>query len=320
MAGISELDASKLRGPGSGQAIRREGADLFAPARNGDVASTRQGGESDSDYLRRLADRLAPPKVIAGFFPNDGAREPMPAGRTVIDFVNWVVQSPAARFDLNGFQKAAQGSPLRSFLVVVDVGLTLELTPTTPGRFVMGPTVLEGDIMDFEQVVLTADVPFALNLVAGTSLNQMDVRVFGFWQHRYNASTLTKTAVAGTADSYTNVLWVPYEGTKTLTVATWGDARLFVMGACRKSMRISNTGSNPADFQLQGSIIPAVSVATGFVADPEVPEFTLLAGEDRMISTSLPWGVMRLRARASASVTAAATTTIICESAAEFMS
>lgn len=271
------------------------------------------------EAVRRALERLAPQELVWGIFPGDGGFELLPAGSTRLDFERGEVASPKGTLPLTIPREVLARAQSAAFVADTLVYITLE-----PGFGVI-PTagaIIEGPARNVRRVVVESDVPYAFTMAAGTSLEAPRVRFDRLFQFRKSDTTLTKQNAAGTADTFSNLAFVPVTraatGPKELDQDLYGVAYIRVPGWAQRVFVVRNLGTAAAEVQLFGAGSVQVATVVGWVADPDTgaAPVAVAAGAAAVLETGIPWSVMQLRGRVAAGEAAGAQARLLVEYAA----
>lgn len=256
--------------------------------------------ETDIAILQRLAEieaatrRAVPRELVWGIYPGDGTSEPIPAGQTTFDFEAGMVEIATGNRSLNIPREALDRA--QSWVIAIDQAVSLRVEPGF-GTIQLSPGVLEAGSRNATKFVFTAEAPFLLQLALSTGTSAADFRPQGWWQWRYHASTITKVAAAGNADSFVAVPFTVREGAKTLAQAQFGSTLLVSAGYAQRVFTVRNSGPGDINVRIVGSVLPVVGLTSGFIEDPDAGEVDIPSGESAVLETGLPWGAMNFEAR-----------------------
>lgn len=268
--------------------------------------------------LQILRERIAHPEVLWGAFPGNGRFQPVPAGISVLDIREQRFYGPT------GFTPIAlKINPhvlehLQSVTIVADSYVQIDMDPNL-GQFLTFGAFIEAEVgKPLERIRFFSDIPYLLLVAMGTANRPAIARFVNTIQYRTSTTVVTKVAAAGTADTLSNVSFVPRFEDSTLVQADFGVNFVRVPGWAQKVFAIRNAGLVDAEVQLYGAGSTALATGSRWVADTDsggspATRITIPAGDDQILETSLPWGVMQLRAAAAAGATAGTSTTLVIE-------
>lgn len=269
--------------------------------------------ESERQLLLRLANRLAPRRLVWGVFPGGGVMEPMPAGDSVFDLGRRVVETPKGQLSLGIGPDVARG--VQSLTINPDSTIEIDLQPGANSAATMASGVLTITARDVRTMTIRASAPYNLQVVFNTGLDSLISAINAITQERFSDTTLTKIDAAASQDSLQNLLFVPRFGPNVLTQATFG-ADFIINGEFGQKMYVvRNVGSNDAEVQLFGTVYARVAAVHGWVADTDTggARTTISAGDQAILETNLPWGLTQLRAAVAQAEASGAQTRLVVE-------
>lgn len=291
----------------------------------GDLSSVLEELRSLNKTLLEHHLRTHPPVLAWGSFPQDGGLEPLPAGKTVLDFKTGQVTAPDKLRTLSAdtsFLKLIQ-----SAWMVADSPVTIWIEPGV-GRFqLLLTTAYSIEARQIERVTLDADYPFAFQMLFSTSLLAPKVENMVLGQGRFSDTTVTKARAAASADDFSSLLFAPRWDQETLDQSLYGKNIIICNGTGQKVFIVRNVGAVAAEVRVQGGIWPVVAAlaeALGgavMIQDPDIhPAGTGVASfvsvpaySEAVLETGILYSIIRLQARLPAAQAQAVSTRLLVE-------
>ena len=244
--------------------------------------------------------RVSPDDLAWATFPGTGEPEPMPSGKSVVDFRRGGIKTPAGDLSFSVPQGILQRT--QSLIIISDTYLQVTITPGF-GTFFTPWDLLEIPARNIEQVTLDADVPYNMALIAGTGMHAALISSHSFQQYRISNLTITKTLATTISDPWIDVPFTSATPLKTLDQDRFGKPYLrYPGGSVRKTFVLRNLGVANAEVQLYGSLSLGVASLTRWVVDPDtagtppsvIPVDT---GSNVILETGIDWVVVEMRVR-----------------------
>lgn len=158
--------------------------------------------------LARLAlERQSPAESDSWSFPADGGMEPIPAGTLTFDRKTAEIRAPHKIFPASAPKTVLDS--IQSASVRADISVTLEARPGYGKNFIPGITTVRAINRRVDQLIIESAFPYVIHLALSNSTFPVEAIGPIVFAARGSDTTLTKSAAAGTADSFASLDFIP---------------------------------------------------------------------------------------------------------------
>lgn len=236
-----------------------------------------------------------------GAFPADGGLQPFAAGRIEFDFLQNVVRAPNGSTPL-GLPQGLPGN-VNACTLFVDTFAQILLPDYGSQNFLTaGDHVYLPIHLDRLTVVTT--LPCNIALIATSREVPPTLTAKSVPQLRQSSMTLTKINGLNVEDPWQDVIFAPVYGSKSISQAAFGMAKINCTAYPCKTFIIRNvvaplpSGNRSIEVRVVGAVSEDQADRNGYVADQDAGGLLKTGVSDNnVVRTSQRWAVIKLQAR-----------------------